>query len=29
MFIYENNEELKKGLKKLVIDTGMKQKEVA
>lgn len=29
MFIYENNEQLKKELKKLVIDSGMTQKEVA
>ena len=29
MFIYEDNEQLKKELKKLVIDSGMTQKEVA
>ena len=29
MFIYENNDQLKKELKKLVIDSGMTQKEVA
>lgn len=29
MFIYENNEQLKKELKKLVIDSEMTQKEVA
>ena len=29
MFIYENNEQLKKELKKLVIDSGKTQKEVA
>ena len=29
MFIYENNEQIKKELKKLVIDSGMTQKEVA
>ena len=29
MFIYENNEQLKKELKKLVIDSGLTQKEVA
>ena len=29
MFIYENNEQLKKELKKLVIDSGMTQKEAA
>lgn len=29
MFIYENNEQLKKELKKLVIDSGLTQREVA
>ena len=29
MFIYENNDQLKKELKKLVIDSGKTQKEVA
>ena len=29
MFIYEDNEQLKKELKKLVIDSGLTQKEVA
>ena len=29
MFIYEDNDQLKKELKKLVIDSGMTQKEVA
>ena len=29
MFIYENNEQLKKELKKLVIDSEMTQREVA
>ena len=29
MFIYDDNEQLKKELKKLVIDSGMTQKEVA
>ena len=29
MFIYENNDQLKKELKKLVIDSGLTQKEVA
>ena len=29
MFIYENNDQLKKELKKLVIDNGLTQKEVA
>ena len=29
MFIYEDNEQLKKELKKLVIDSGKTQKEVA
>ena len=29
MFIYENKDQLKKELKKLVIDSGMTQKEVA
>ena len=29
MFIYENNEQLKKELKKLVIDSGLTQKEVS
>lgn len=29
MFIYENNEQLKRELKKLVIDSGMTQREVA
>lgn len=29
MFIYEDNEQLKKELKKLVIDSGMTQKEVS
>ena len=29
MFIYENNEQLKKELKKLIIDSGLTQKEVA
>ena len=29
MFIYENNDQIKKELKKLVIDSGMTQKEVA
>ena len=29
MFIYEDNDKLKKELKKLVIDSGMTQKEVA
>ena len=29
MFIYEDNEQLKRELKKLVIDSGMTQKEVA
>ena len=29
MFIYDNNDQLKKELKKLVIDSGMTQKEVA
>lgn len=29
MFIYTDNEQLKKELKKLVIDSGMTQKEVA
>ena len=29
MFIYEDNDQLKKELKKLVIDSGLTQKEVA
>ena len=29
MFIYDDNDQLKKELKKLVIDSGMTQKEVA
>ena len=29
MFIYDDNEQLKKELKKLVIDSGLTQKEVA
>ena len=29
MFIYEDNEQLKKELKKLVIDSGLTQKEVS
>ena len=29
MFIYEDNDQIKKELKKLVIDSGMTQKEVA
>ena len=29
MFIYENNDQLKKELKKLVIDSGLTQKEVS
>ena len=29
MFIYEDNEQLKRELKKIVIDSGMSQKEVA
>ena len=29
MFIYENNEQLKRELKKIVIDSGLTQKEVA
>ena len=29
MFIYEDNEQLKRELKKLVIDSGMTQREVA
>ena len=29
MFIYEDNEQLKKELKKLIIDSGLTQKEVA
>ena len=29
MFIYENNDQLKKELKKLVIDSGMTQREVS
>ena len=29
MFIYENNEQLKRELKKIVIDSGLSQKEVA
>lgn len=29
MFIYEDNEQLKRELKKIVIDSGMTQKEVA
>lgn len=29
MFIYEDNDQLKKELKKLIIDSGMTQKEVA
>ena len=29
MFIYENNEQLKKELKKVIIDSGLTQKEVA
>ena len=29
MFIYEDNDQLKKELKKLVIDSGMTQKEVS
>ena len=29
MFVYDDNEQLKKELKKLVIDSGMTQKEVA
>lgn len=29
MFIYENNEQLKKELKKVIIDSGLTQREVA
>ena len=29
MFVYDDNEQLKKELKKLVIDSGLTQKEVA
>lgn len=29
MFVYENNEQLKRELKKIIIDSGLTQKEVA